>query len=150
MFYITDLIKIQFPFWVCLWMFIVHWVADFKMQTQSMSQNKSTSNYWLGVHVAVYTCVWGLSLLLWALFNVSRFGPGGIDILEFFLRVLIFLVVTFISHFPTDYITSRMTSKAYKEEKYQKFFQIIGVDQILHYVQILMSFHYILRPVLGY
>jgi hypothetical protein len=107
----------------------IHWVADFVLQTKEMGMNKSKSDYWLISHVFVYSMVW---------FFIGMF---------FFKipQVILFVVTTFILHFITDYLTSRWTSKLYKQRKYYgfpAFFSVIGLDQFLHYTQLILCYEY--------
>jgi hypothetical protein len=107
----------------------IHWVADFLLQTQKMAMNKSKDNYWLFAHVFVYS-------MAWFFIGLFFFKP---------MPVILFTVTTFICHFITDYLTSRWTSKLYKQEKYYgfpAFFSVIGLDQFLHYLQLILCYEY--------
>ena len=119
-----------------LFILLVHWFADFVLQTHHMSTRKSSSNYYLTMHVSVYTFS---TIVLWAL--VFPFTPLHISSLGVWLS----FAVIFITHWVTDYFTSRLTSKLYKEESYHDFFVVIGFDQVLHYTQLLLTFYYILQ-----
>lgn len=108
----------------------IHWVADFLYQTKDMAVNKSSSNLWLFRHVAVYSSVWFFVGI--AIFDIAQ--------------VALFTIITFISHFITDYITSRWTKKLYNIGKYYgfpSFFSVIGLDQYLHYLQLILCYKYI-------
>jgi len=98
--------------------FALHFVGDFVMQTRTMAENKSTSIKWLSSHVAVYS----MFLL-----------PFGVW----------FALLNGILHFATDYVTSRLTSKAWKEKKTHKFFTIIGVDQLIHSLCLVWSLYFL-------
>lgn len=109
----------------------IHWVADFLFQNQKMALNKSKENHWLFIHVLTYSTVW---------FVVGVF---------FFdlIKVLQFTFITFVFHYVTDYVTSRWTSKLYKDQKFYgfpSFFSVIGLDQYLHYLQLILTYYYIL------
>jgi hypothetical protein len=121
--------------WVFLFIIFVHWVSDFVLQTQHMSTRKSSSNYYLTLHVIVYSfaTILGWTLILPLLGIHLYSGPVW----------LAFLLI-FITHWITDYFTSRKTSKLYKEEKYHDFFVVIGFDQVLHYTQLFLIFNYII------
>jgi hypothetical protein len=121
--------------WVFLFIIFVHWVSDFVLQTQHMSTRKSSSNYYLTLHVVVYSfaTILGWTLILPLLGIHLYSGPVW----------LAFLLI-FITHWITDYFTSRRTSKLYKEEKYHDFFVVIGFDQVLHYTQLFLIFNYII------
>lgn len=97
-----------------------HWLFDFFFQTREMGNNKSKSNYHLALHVWVYSL--GLLLVAPILFPMSIICGIG------------WIFVNGLAHFLTDYVTSRATSSLYKEERYQDFFNVIGIDQMLHYI----------------
>lgn len=100
-----------------------------------MALRKSTSNYYLGMHVTIYTVTtivaWWLLFMIVGIHATSwqYLGAG---------------VVIFVMHFITDYITSRITSKYYQAKKSHEFFVTIGFDQWLDYVQIFIVFNYII------
>lgn len=109
---------------------LIHWVADFLLQTPNMALNKSKSNYWLLIHVTVYSLVWFIIGIIFYKIEL----------------VVLFTTITFICHLIQDYITSRWTSKLYKEQKYYgfpAFFSVIGLDQYLHYIQLILCYEYI-------
>ena len=85
----------------------VHWFADFCMQTDTMAQNKSTSNKWLASHILVYTV-----FLL----------PFGWQ----------FALVNAVAHYATDYVSSRATSYLWQKGDRHNFFVVIGIDQAMH------------------
>jgi hypothetical protein len=122
--------------WCVLFILVVHWFADFVLQTHHMSMRKSSSNYYLTMHVTVYTFA---TIFLWALV---------LPLLQIHLTfngIWLSFVAIFVMHWITDYFTSRWTSRLYKEEKYHDFFVVIGFDQVLHYTQLLLTFKYILQ-----
>ena len=92
-----------------IWLLLVHYVADFLLQNDWMAVNKSKHWGALTLHVAVYSLVFTL-LLGW------QFG-----------------LITFVTHFVTDAITSRWTrSLYYPVFKRHWFFCVIGLDQLIH------------------
>jgi hypothetical protein len=121
--------------WVFLFIIFVHWVSDFVLQSHHMSTRKSSSNYYLTMHVIVYSFS---TIFAWALV----FPLCGIHLTS--EPVWIAFLAIFTTHWITDYFTSRRTSKLYKEEKYHDFFVVIGFDQVLHYAQLLLIFNYII------
>jgi hypothetical protein len=122
--------------WYILFILIVHWFADFALQTHHMSTRKSSSNYYLSMHVGVYTFT---TIVMWAL--VFPFTSIHVSSLGIWLS----FAAIFITHWITDYFTSRLTSKLYKEQRYHDFFVVIGFDQVLHYSQLLITFNYLLQ-----
>jgi hypothetical protein len=115
-----------------LYLIFAHWVADFLCQTHYMSINKSKSNPVLLMHTGVYTLVMLLAAVFLLELSVSD--------------LLIFGWITFIAHTITDYFTSRLNSNLWKEGKIHWFFVSIGMDQFLHYSQILLTFYYLTKP----
>lgn len=115
-----------------MWMAFIHWEADFSMQTTEMATNKSKSNYWLTMHALVYT---GVTLLFWRFFI---FNPAHSYL---FMDYVKFCTFIFTTHWMTDYITSRMTGKLYREGKYHEFFALIGIDQVCHTIQLLTAYY---------
>ena len=111
---------------VILLMFI-HWLLDFVMQTDYQAKNKSTSNRALTSHVLVYS-------LGWMEFGVIYTCITGNPLM------LLFAPITFVCHWITDYITSRINTRLYKEGKIHEFFVSIGFDQWLHMVQLLGTY----------
>lgn len=119
------------PIFIVIILALIHWEADFSMQNHEMATNKSKSNYWLTLHVLTYT---GVTLLFW------RFFVFDVYHVYYFLDYVKFSAFIFSTHWVTDYITSRMTGKLYKEGKYHEFFALIGIDQVLHSIQLLTAY----------
>jgi len=102
----------------------LHWVADFLLQSHQMASNKSSSIYWLTVHVATYSSVWFLAGIF--LFPI--------------LTVITFTAITFACHWTTDYFTSKWTGRLWREQKIHNFFVVIGLDQFLHFTQLILTY----------
>ena len=128
-----DIVTIFFAY--ALYFLLVHWVADFVLQTERMALRKSTSKYYLGMHVTVYSVT--TILAWWLLFSIV-----GLD--ATFLQYLLAGTAIFVMHFITDYITSRITGKYYKAKKTHEFFVTIGFDAFLHYCQLFLVFNFII------
>lgn len=112
-----------------------HWVGDFLLQTDQQALNKSKSNFWLAAHVTVYTIA--VTSLL-ALYNIhtQQYWKDSVIWAKF-------AGITFAAHFVTDYITSRVNAKLWKANKLHQFFVSVGLDQLLHYTQLLLTLHFI-------
>ena|SRR5882724_1069973 len=114
---------------------VVHSVADFVLQTNWQAINKSKSNEALTKHVLVYSLC---------------FVPWGFK----------FYLLTFLTHWITDYFTSRCTSKLfffkqvaldgcdppfrtewmYIPSKRGPFFWMIGLDQLIHFITLAITY----------
>lgn len=115
--------------------FLFHWVSDFVCQTHEMSLKKSKSILWLSYHVVVYTAV---TTLLWSIF----FG-GMIE--NFSVIVPSIFGITFVTHWITDYFTSKWTSRLWQEKKVHEFFVVIGLDQLIHATTLLITYNYLIK-----
>jgi hypothetical protein len=83
-----------------------HWIADFLFQTRKMGLNKGKSIKWLNIHVATYTTV--TTLIWWALLIVT------------WQEAIFVFAATFISHWVTDFLTSRASGYCYLRMMEQK------------------------------
>lgn len=109
----------------------VHWMADFVFQSHWQATNKSKDNYALASHVTTYTLLWYIAIFGWLIYYDIGATP----------KMVLFLPITFVAHFCTDYVTSRITSHFYKKQDFHNFFVVIGFDQLLHYLQIFLIFN---------
>jgi hypothetical protein len=119
----------------------IHFVADFIFQAEEWALNKSKSNYALFNHVFTYSIFWVFgSCILFGYVNKSQSTDWYV------INSLIFGFITFVAHFITDYITSRIVSKRFAKNHYGSpipnfgAFTIIGFDQVLHYGQLFLTF----------
>jgi len=110
----------------------IHFFADFVCQTHEMAINKNKSNYWLSAHVGVYTLV---TFLAW---GFTIFQPGIMFHLSTYLWFTTFIFTT---HWITDYITSRFSSKYFGKGDYHNGFVVVGIDQVFHYIQLLGAYY---------
>ena len=118
-----------------------HTVADFMFQTDDMAVNKSSSNSWLLKHTGTYTLVMFAFMCLLGLSGATMgvLGFGGLAMLTNPHLVIGFLFVNFVAHTITDYITSRITSYYWKQEKRHEFFVTIGFDQFAHIAVLVLT-----------
>lgn len=61
------------------------------------------------------------------------------------LNWCLFVIVTFFCHTIQDYITSRENAILAKLESKHKFFVSIGFDQFLHFVQLILTYYYLIN-----
>lgn len=106
---------------------IAHFISDFVWQSDRMAVGKSKSFKILSEHVAAYTL---------------GFSPFAFMLLEW-QKALLFLSVNAILHFITDAITSRATSCLWQREQRHWFFVTIGLDQLIHYFCLLLTFAWV-------
>lgn len=104
-------------------MALVHFIADFVLQSSWMAQNKSKDLLALTAHVAVY----GLCLSIFAgaltLLGLAQWAP-----------MAAFVVVNTLLHFAVDSITSFYSAGLWSEKRWHDFFVLVGFDQLLHFV----------------
>ena len=112
---------------IILGILFLHWVGDFVLQTDWQATNKSKNNLALTSHVASYSIVWTLASLVYSATTGNWW-------------MLLFVPITFVCHWITDYYTSRINSKLWADKKVHYFFVSIGFDQFLHYAQLLITF----------
>src|SRR5258708_5717270 len=110
--------------WEVVSILFIHWIADFIIQTGWQANNKSKRNDALLYHTISYSLIWLLPV---------TYMLG-------FINGVYFIVITLFCHTITDYITSRINSKLWKENKIHMFFVSIGFDQFLHFVQLIISY----------
>jgi hypothetical protein len=110
---------------------MIHWIADFVFQDEKWALGKSENTFDLTAHTVTYSMLWYLPMCI---------------MLNSFLIPLIFVLITFITHTITDYFTSRIVSKKFKNGQYGSAipnfgaFTIIGIDQVLHYIQLFTTY----------
>lgn len=110
---------------------IIHWVADFVLQTDKQARGKSKNWNDLLSHTASYSLVWFIpSFVMIYYFHYSPY-------------LWLFSFITFICHTVTDYFTSRLNSKLWARGDVHNFFVSVGFDQVLHYVQLFLTFYYL-------
>lgn len=118
---------------------IVHFIADFICQHNEWAENKKNA-YLKGTwkpllkHTVTYSLVWFFALVI----------PFG------FYTALFFTLNTFILHTITDYITSVVVGRKFDKGHYGSpipnfgAFTIIGFDQVLHYVQLGLTWYWLI------
>lgn len=112
---------------IFIYILLIHFLADFGLQTHEQALNKSTSFKWLFYHVGVYSLIWFIAMLF-------MFGSGA----------FVFAAITFVMHFCTDAITSRLVKKFFDKKDFHNGFVVIGFDQLLHYLQLYYTYTFLL------
>lgn len=111
----------QIDIFTIILVLIIHWVADFIFQSDWMATNKSKSNKALLAHIGTYTLIMSIAFI----------NP-------------LFGIVNGAIHGVIDYVTSRITSKLYSKGDIHNFFVVIGFDQLLHTITLIITAYYLL------
>lgn len=112
---------------------LIHWFADFVLQTDKQAKGKSKNWDDLLIHVWTYSMCWFIVGAFIQTFNSGTFFTKG--------AVTLFFLTTFITHTIIDYFTSRLNSKLWSEGKVHMFFVSVGFDQVLHYIQLFTTYY---------
>lgn len=102
---------------VIIW---THFFADFILQTDKIAKNKGNDNRILTLHVLIYSA-------------------------PFFWFGATFVAITAVTHFITDYFTSRWTTKLYNAGKRHWFFVVIGFDQAIHMTTLILTYEWVYK-----
>ena len=92
---------------------VAHFVGDWLLQTNWQAVNKSRNVRALNHHVLTYTLDLA-TVMIWVV-------------------PIWWVVVNGLAHFATDAVTSKLTSYYSVQGERQRFFTVIGADQLIHY-----------------
>ena len=107
---------------------ILHWIADFVLQTDWQAKNKSKNNLALLLHVTTYTvCL--------AVFGLVFFTNAS--------WIIYWILGNGIAHFGVDYVTSRINTHLWNKGRVHDFFVMVGFDQVIHYACLFGSLAFI-------
>jgi hypothetical protein len=109
--------------WAILAILSTHYLADFVCQSRRLATRKSFDNRALWTHAAQYA--------LWFT-PVALMLPHACGV--------VFLAVTALAHGLTDYVTSRQATAAWLDEDMYRFWVIIGFDQWVHVLTLLLTY----------
>ena len=130
-------------------MIAMHCIADFSMQNDFLAKYKSINNVVLGIHCIIYTAFIIAGLMICCLIrHTSIYNATS----------LVFIAVTFVSHFFIDYLKCRFREalednyELLESEKDTADTNMFYIDQMLHLVVIVIllvalnyiNFNYIL------
>jgi len=107
---------------------LVHWFADFVMQSDEEARNKHKNIERLVDHTFSYSATWFFVSM--AIMFVWNLPP----------KFLWFAPITFVFHTLTDYYTSKINHSYYRRNRIHSFFVSVGFDQWLHYVQLFLTY----------
>ena len=119
------------PITILLFYLMLHWYADFVVQTRKQQTTKSSNNLQLLAHTSIYGLIITIStyLLYWS----NSFGA------QLWYTPLIFGGIQFVTHTVIDWMTSRASKKLWEDGLIHKFFVMIGLDQLIHYIILFTS-----------
>lgn len=109
---------------------VIHYIADYLFQTREQGNGKATSLYLLAEHVFTYMNVFGLGLGVMLLTGLAP-TIGS--------HIWIFMWLTFVLHFATDFITSKATKILWAQKKEYATFAVMGLDQLIHTVGLILT-----------
>lgn len=109
-----------------IWILFAHFVADFMLQRHAWAMAKSSDNVALAKHVGTYAVV---------------MTAAAVPLLGLSVPLLLFGVVMLVSHFAIDYVSSRVNKRLFAADRIHDFFVVVGLDQFLHYVVLLLSLY---------
>lgn len=112
---------------VVIYILLIHFLADFGLQTHEQATNKSVNGKeeFLFFHVLTYSLTWLLASFM---------------LFDNVWDVLFFTGITFVGHYCTDYVTSRIGKPFFEKGDYHNGFVVVGADQICHYLQLLGTY----------
>lgn len=118
-----------------LLMVVLHFVSDFVLQTHWQAINKN--RYWdaLLMHTFMYSICVTIGLSAYIMLNY-----GFQNIAQ---QLTTFFAITLISHTVIDYISSREAKKFFDRSDYHNGFVVIGLDQMIHYLQLFLTVKYL-------
>lgn len=112
-----------------IWIFFLHFIGDFVLQSDKISKAKSKSLLALTIHIAIITLTLFIGLLVAMI--VCDLSFNG---------VALFALINGILHFIIDYITSKVSAYFYAKGQIHNFFITIGFDQFLHFACYFLCF----------
>jgi hypothetical protein len=119
--------------------FIIHYVADFLCQTRKIADNKGKDIRYLLLHGLDYTLVMsGILILIGFIASVVSFEIGFT-----WKQLISFGLINGLMHTITDFISSKFTSKFYAKKYYHAFFNVIGLDQLVHTITLIITYNLI-------
>lgn len=119
---------------------LIHWLADFVLQTDKQAKGKSKNWSDLLSHTFNYSIIWYIPMMLFSI-NYVFFDGLSKEELSWSGYMWLFPIITFIAHTITDYFTSRLNSKLWAKGDAHNFFISVGFDQVLHYVQLFTTYY---------
>lgn len=119
------------PMSILLFYLLLHWYADFVVQTRKQQTSKSSNNLQLLAHTGSYGLI--MTICTYVLYLSNSFGA------QYWYIPLIFGLIQFVTHTVIDWVTSRINKKLWNDGYVHEFFVMIGFDQLIHYAILFSS-----------
>jgi hypothetical protein len=120
--------------WVVLGLLVTHYISDFLLQDDWMATQKSEDVQILCLHAFIYSGLFcTLAACVWRVL-IPGFLYGGLNGLL---------------HLAVDYHTSRWNKRLWQAGERHWFFCMIGLDQLLHIIMLLLTWQLFTRSGYG-
>ena len=117
-----------------------HLISDFFLQnvesknkTKKKKKNSKILLLKLIKHVLNYSLILTTTTALLQLFNVIE--------QKYSVSLFLFFIVTFITHFLTDFFAIKKIQKVLKKNNRNKYMNTIGFDQYIHYTELFITLY---------
>jgi len=110
---------------------VVHYICDFLLQPREVAIKKGKSIVALINHISTY----GIFFFIFCSILFS---------FENIYNIFAFSMVNTLVHGVVDFFTSKWTGYLYSKDKYKQYFDVIGFDQLIHVVTLLLTYNYFL------
>ena len=114
---------------------LLHWIADFVLQSHEDAVGKYKSIKHLLNHTISYSIVMWLGIVT----ITSRIANIPLHS-KWIDGIFLFWLITLVTHTLIDYFTSKWSHKLFKQKKYHEFFTLLGFDQVLHSFQLFITY----------
>jgi hypothetical protein len=111
-----------------------HFIADFPCQPDAWARGKSKSMVILSKHIAVYTLVLAALLVMCKFIGVVEI-PSDLGA----IYIVAWAGLNGGAHWIVDFFSSKATSYFFGKHDYHNGFVIVGLDQLLHYTCMIIS-----------
>lgn len=115
---------------------LIHWFADFVLQTHKQALGKSSKWSCLFGHTMFYSLIWLIFGMIYLIVNEPMYSTSP----KLLYDVFIFVSTTFVFHTFQDYFTSRWVKYYFDKKNLHNGFVVIGIDQMLHYGQLILTY----------
>lgn len=116
-----------------------HFISDFLCQTEKVATSKGDKIEWLAAHAGVYTIILWF-FMIFVVIGKGYFEKDIITIGQFATWVLL----NGVFHFFIDGVSSRSTKQLWENDNKRPFFDVIGLDQLIHFVCLFWSWQIII------